>query len=267
MVRKGWSAFPTPSGWYKVVRGPRPPSVQWPRRHPWAPQWSYPVQRPSVSKVKESPPKRRWQRGNEVQGNPDEVQAAARSRVERLERAVAVLGEGDSAEIRGLQAALKEARRAAQDRPLAAQVEECQAFIQRSQRRLQRLQEEQVKEQQQLDTALERMARFREETTRTTGPATVGVTGADPTPTQPGMVPELVAELDRLRARVAEMKVEREEVRKKRSRSLSVPSPDLLGGPDVQDLVLHDRRVGQHQGALMETLISRGSTVARRTAG
>ena len=166
----------------------------------------------SVSKVKESPPsKRRWQRGNEVQGNPDEMQAAARSRVERLETAVAVLGEGDSTEIRGT------------GPPSAAQVEECQAFIQRSQRRLQRLQEEQVKEQQQLDTALERMARFREEMTRTTGPATVGVTGVDPTPTQPGKVPELVAELDRLRARVAEMEVKREEVRKKRSTCWSTP--------------------------------------------
>ena len=76
-----------------------------------------------------------------MQGNPDEVPAAARSRVERLERALSILGEGDSAEIRGLQAALKEARRAAQDRPLAAQVEECQAFFQRSRRRLEHLQE------------------------------------------------------------------------------------------------------------------------------
>ena len=175
-----------------------------------------------------------------MQGNPDVVQAAARSRVERLERAVAVLGEGDSAEIRGLQAALKEARRAAQDRPLATQVEECQAFIQRSQRRLQRLQEEQVKEQQQLDTVLERMARFREEMTKTTGPGpTAGATGADPTPTQPGKIPELVAEVDRLRARVADMEVEREEVRKKRSRSLSVPSPDRVGGRDVQECGLY----------------------------
>ena len=41
----------------------------------WVVQWSYPVQRTSVSKVKESPPKRRWQRGKEMQGNPDEVQA------------------------------------------------------------------------------------------------------------------------------------------------------------------------------------------------
>ena len=176
MVRKGWSAFPTPSGWYNVVRGPRPPSVQWPRHQPWGHQWSFPVQRPTVSEVK-APSKRRWQRGNVVQGNPDVVQVAARSRVERLERAVAFLGEGDSAEIRGLQTALKEACRA--DRPLAAQVEECQAFIQRSQRRLQRLQEEQVKEQQQLDTALERMARFREEM----------LPGRTPHPHSPGRFP------------------------------------------------------------------------------
>ena len=116
-----------------------------------------------------------------------------------------------------------------------------------------------MKEQQQLDTALERMARFREEMTRTTGPATVGVTGADPTPTQPGKVPELVAKLDRLRARVAEMEVEREEVWKKRSRSLSVPSPDLVGGPNVQDLVLTiDVLVTR-----VRSWISRGSTLAQ----
>ena len=118
------------------------------------------------------------------------MNAAARSRVERLERALAILGEEDSAEILGLQAALKEARRTAQDRPLAAQVEECQAFIQRSQRRLERLQEEQVKEQQQLDTALARMARFREEMGRTTGPGpTVGGAPADPTLTHTGKIP------------------------------------------------------------------------------
>ena len=31
MVRRGWSAIPAPSGWYEVIRGPRPPSVQWPK--------------------------------------------------------------------------------------------------------------------------------------------------------------------------------------------------------------------------------------------
>ena len=73
-----------------------------------------------------------------------------------------------------------------------------------------------MKEQQQLDTALACMTRFREEMARTAGPGpTVGATGADPTPTQPEKIPELVAELDRLTARVAEMEIEREEVRKK----------------------------------------------------
>ena len=28
MVRKGWRAVATPSGWYEVIRGPRPPSAQ-----------------------------------------------------------------------------------------------------------------------------------------------------------------------------------------------------------------------------------------------
>ena len=44
------------------------------------------------------------------------------------------------------------------------------------------------------------------------------------------------------------MEVEREEARKKRSRSLSVPSPDLVGGPNVtlQEWgALHDQLVGQ----------------------
>ena len=34
------------------MRGPHPPSVQWPRYQQWWPQWSYPVQRPKVT-VKE----------------------------------------------------------------------------------------------------------------------------------------------------------------------------------------------------------------------
>ena len=32
MVRRGWSAIPAPSGWYEIIRGPRPPSVQWPKK-------------------------------------------------------------------------------------------------------------------------------------------------------------------------------------------------------------------------------------------
>ena len=61
-----------------------------------------------------------------------------------------------------------------------------------------------------------------------------------------------------MRSRVAEMEMEREEALKKRSRSLSVPSPDLVKSPD-----LALQATGQHRGAIMETLISRGSTLAQ----
>ena len=30
MPRRGWSTIATPGGWFEVIRGPRPPSVQWP---------------------------------------------------------------------------------------------------------------------------------------------------------------------------------------------------------------------------------------------
>ena len=32
MPRRGWTAIETPCGWFEVIRGPRPPSVQWPCR-------------------------------------------------------------------------------------------------------------------------------------------------------------------------------------------------------------------------------------------
>ena len=134
-----------------------------------------------------------------------------------LEEALKVLGEDDSI------AALQEARRAAQDRPMAAQVE-CQAFIERSQKRLGRLEEEQAKEQEQLDAAQRRMARFREEMARTVPPTTPTVSET----TQPGKIPDLVAELDRLRAQVKSWRPSARRQGRKHSRSLSVRSPDLI---------------------------------------
>ena len=31
MGRRGWKSLDTPTGWVQIIRGPRPPSVQWPR--------------------------------------------------------------------------------------------------------------------------------------------------------------------------------------------------------------------------------------------
>ena len=125
-----WSAFPTPAGWNNVIRGHRPPTEQWPRRQEQWREWNY-GQRPALfPEAKRSQVQRRWQR-NIPRRNPDEVQVAGRAKITRLEEALKVLGEDDSTEVRGLQAALQEARRAVQDRPMA-QIEQCQAFIERS---------------------------------------------------------------------------------------------------------------------------------------
>ena len=66
------------------------------------------------------------------------------------------------------------------------------------------------------------MVRFREKMTRA---VPVVLPPAESNATQPARVPDLVAEIERLRSRVAEMESEQEEARKKRSRSLLVPSP------------------------------------------
>ena len=142
-----------------------------------------------------------------------------------MESAIEVLGDSESVEARWLGSALQEARRAAQERPLAIQVEECQVFIQRSRNRLTPMEQERAAEQKDLDAAQVRLTRLREDMMRPSSPR----------PTQPAATPvpdPTLAEVHQLRARVAEMEAEREEFRKKRARSLSVPSPDMPGASE-----------------------------------
>ena len=53
--RRGWSSVATPSGWYEVIRGPRPLSVQWPhapkgkgKGKAMRNQWQFPEHRRSL---------------------------------------------------------------------------------------------------------------------------------------------------------------------------------------------------------------------------
>ena len=176
------------------------------------------------------------------------VTQTARSRVARLEQALKVLGEANSTKVRGLQAVLKEARRVAQDRPVAAQIEEWEAFIHRSWKRLDRLEEERLKEQQELDAALARIARVRGH-----GSPSRSTVGSDST--QQASIPDLVVEIDWLRAS------QRDGCGGGMEETFQVSfSPDLVAGPDVtlpEWGALHDHQVGQDKGAIMETLIQR----------
>ena len=170
MPRKGWSSLETPAGWYQVIRGPRPKAVQWPRRQWWSSSswWQQCGQWPELQSQK---PQRRWQRGRPTRGtNPDEVMAAARTKVQRLQSAIDALGDSESAEAQWLGEALEKARRAAQERPVAIRVEECQAFLQRSRNRLARLEQEVAAEQKAMEAAQVRLTRLREEMMRAPSP-------------------------------------------------------------------------------------------------
>ena len=123
-------------------------------------------------------------------GNPDEAVQAARAREQRLETALAALGEPDSVEARALQSASKSAPRASEEKPVDVQVKECEAFIGRSQNKLANLEQERVKEQEMLDAATARLTRLREL-------ASVGVP-MQPPPCVPPMA-DMEAEIKRLR--------------------------------------------------------------------
>ena len=83
MPRRGWSSLPVPDGWFEVIRGPRPPSVQWPHQ-----------QKGKDKGVALSAPRGRWR-------NPDRgTRAPAQTRGDppTRRRALEVLGEDSGPE-------------------------------------------------------------------------------------------------------------------------------------------------------------------------
>ena len=165
MPRTGWSSLPVPDGWFEVIRGPRPPSVQWPRQEKGKGKGAAP-----------SPaPRGRWR--NSVRGTsavvqtrrdqprltPEEALTAPRERVQKLERALEVLGEDSGPEFQVLQNSLKKAKAAAQGVPVGVQLEQILKFVERSEKRLRVLDEERAKEARLLEEAQQRVARLRSE--------------------------------------------------------------------------------------------------------
>ena len=79
------------------------------------------------------------------------------------------------------------------------------------------MEQEPLTEQKVLDAALMRLTRLREEMV------------TSPTNCHANAARSINGKIHQLRARVAELEVEKEQLRKKRARSLSVPAPDLPG--------------------------------------
>ena len=127
MPRRGWQQLDVPSGWLRVLRGPRPPSEKWPVTH-----------RPSsVSRGRSGqskpPPKvaRSAPREFKPSRTPEVAVSEAAGEVKKLEAAIAALGE-DSAHAKGLHEALRIARARSTLPSVAERVESCKKFLDRA---------------------------------------------------------------------------------------------------------------------------------------
>ena len=104
MVRRGWSAIPAPAGWYEIIRGPRPPSVQWPKKGKGkGNQDDVGVQHRGGAGIPGSGarvPGGRWNRGDSQRS----------AKIRSLAGALAALGPEDSSAKTELEGALKRAK-------------------------------------------------------------------------------------------------------------------------------------------------------------
>ena len=85
--------------------------------------------------------------------SPDEVMAAARKRVEKLEAALLALGEGDDM-FRVLQEALKKARAQEQERPVSERIHATKLFLERKQKRVEAARQSTMKAREELVACL-----------------------------------------------------------------------------------------------------------------
>ena len=139
--RKGWKSFVAPVGWVQVIRGPSPPSVQWPRvgqqqvrqsatGRVVAP--SKPEPRQLLADHNTQQPKH--QPGSKTSGlrpftDPATKVSDAKERVVKLERVLATMEGIDGSEVDSVREALERAKKAAQTPPVETQIRDCEQFL------------------------------------------------------------------------------------------------------------------------------------------
>ena len=221
MPRKGWSHLDTPSGWYTVLRGPRPPSERWPVQQwdSWGPrsQWS-------TWKAPKTKFQRRWQRGitNACPPTPAEVQSAAIDRVRRLEAAIDALGAG-SEEALCLEGVLAQAKRGASLAPVGERLDSTIKYVERCQKRLLAAEDAvkvAISSRDQAAAELEEGQRNLENL-RLEAAAQASMV-PDPGATQVSHPSHEADQISVLKARISELEWEQEEFRHKKAGSLSL---------------------------------------------
>ena len=156
-----WQRVEVPSCWVQILRGPRPPSAQWPRAMQGAP-----APRSQVFERKPAPAVR--QPG--VQGSkapvlarpatdlsqrlsPDTARAVAQEKARKLQRVLEVMSDAEGPAVDAIRAELKKAQSAAAVPAVDVQIEQCESFILRSQRRLAELDKQRRAEEELLTEA------------------------------------------------------------------------------------------------------------------
>ena len=135
MGRRGWTSVAALAGWYEVIRGPRPPTVSWsPQPKGWGKGTGKVLEVRQVSVLRG-----RWSQGApqhvrqpeivRSRRNLDEVRVGVSNKVNRLQSALAVLGEDDELERSALEVALKKARAQAVVPPVSERIEHIQKLI------------------------------------------------------------------------------------------------------------------------------------------
>ena len=140
------------------------------------------------------------QSSQQARWSPDAALERARCKVKRFEEALKAMGDMQGPEVEFLQDALKRARQAAQERPLASQLSECRSFIERSERRLEKIDAERAAETVQLNEARSRLTRLE---------AQAAVLPPDVPRHTPAA--DVSVELEELRAKLASTERERDE--------------------------------------------------------
>ena len=125
------------AAWVRVLRGHRPPSVQWPKASQQQGRQTG-LQRSGGQWQRQPRPPQNVTRQDQGQNfkPPEEYAAAARARIPQLEAALTALGNSTGPEVVALQQALKKARIDAEGMPLATQLKECQLFVERKEKKI-----------------------------------------------------------------------------------------------------------------------------------
>ena len=206
MVRRGWTHVEVPSGWVRVLRGPRPPSVQWPQAR-------------SVSKVQQErrssavPPVGKGS-GKGVPRQKERDSAPLPRRTPEMNRTAAVAkisGDDDSEEVDVLKRALEKAQMQARTPPAETQIAQAIQFIERAKKRLAGADEKirqaaEVLRQAEFEKAadIQAVAEAEAQVERLRAQSAQPPPNPSPTPMQ-GVPVSMEAEVERLRAQVAQL--------------------------------------------------------------